>query len=168
MDIIDCFATDHAPHLKTEKQTCGCPGFTGLETLLPLLLNAVNQGRLTIQDIRDKCYNNPKKILRLNPNYGEDSYIEINLDKCRTITDDKLLTKAGWTPFNGVKITGCLERFVFHGQCVFNNELEETLQKGQNANIYKTAVVVPEQVRDIVLNNHKLIQIEKRKRKRLR
>jgi carbamoyl-phosphate synthase/aspartate carbamoyltransferase/dihydroorotase len=158
MDIIDCFATDHAPHLKTEKQTCGCPGFTGLETLLPLLLNAVNQGRLTIQDIRDKCYNNPKKILRLNPNYGEDSYIEINLDKCRTITDDKLVTKAGWTPFNGVEITGCLERFVFHGECVFNNGLEETLPKGQNANIYKTAVVVPEQVGDLVLNIHNLIQ----------
>ena len=35
MDIIDCFATDHAPHLKEEKQRCGCPGFTGLETALP-------------------------------------------------------------------------------------------------------------------------------------
>ena len=51
MDIIDCFATDHAPHLKEEKQSCGCPGFTGLETSLPLLLNAVNQGKLTIDDI---------------------------------------------------------------------------------------------------------------------
>ena len=47
MDIIDCFATDHAPHLKEEKQGCGCPGFTGLETSLSLLLNAVNQGKLT-------------------------------------------------------------------------------------------------------------------------
>ncbi len=99
MDIIDCFATDHAPHLKTEKQTCGCPGFTGLETLLPLLLNAVNHGRLTIEDIVNKCYHNPKRILRLNPNYGEDSYIEINLDKSYTINDSDLLTKAGWTPF---------------------------------------------------------------------
>ena len=66
IDIIDCFATDHAPHLKEEKQSCGCPGFTGLETALPLLLNAVNEGRLTIQDIVDKYHHNPKKILRLN------------------------------------------------------------------------------------------------------
>ena len=43
MDIIDCFATDHAPHLKEEKQSCGCPGFTGLETSLLLLLDAVNK-----------------------------------------------------------------------------------------------------------------------------
>ena len=164
MDIIDCFATDHAPHLKTEKQTCGCPGFTGLETLLPLLLNAVNQGRLTIQDIRDKCYNNPKKILRLNPNYGEDSYIEINLDKCRTITDDKLMTKAGWTPFNGVEVTGCLERFVFHGECVFNNGLDNILSKGQNANIYKTAVVVPEKVRRPSIEYPQFNSIKERER----
>ena len=63
MDIIDCFATDHAPHLKTEKKTCGCPGFTGLETALPLLLNAVNENKLTIDDIINKYHHNPKRIL---------------------------------------------------------------------------------------------------------
>ena len=103
MDIIDCFATDHAPHLKEEKQSCGCPGFTGLETALPLLLNAVNEGKLTIDDIVNKYHHNPKKILRLNDNYGKDSYIEINLDKEYIIKDEDLVTKAGWTPFNGLK-----------------------------------------------------------------
>ena len=46
--------------LKSEKKTCGCPGFTGLETALPLLLNAVNENRLTIKDIIDKYHHNPK------------------------------------------------------------------------------------------------------------
>ena len=75
-------------------------------------VNAVNEGRLTIEDIANKYYHNPKKILRLNDNYGEDSYIEINLDKEYVIRDDDLVTKAGWSPFNGVKGKGCLERFV--------------------------------------------------------
>ena len=142
MDIIDCFATDHAPHLKEEKQTCGCPGFTGLETMLPLLLNAVNAGKLTIDDIVEKCYHNPKRILRLNPNYGENSYIEINLDREYEISDSKLKTKAGWTPFDGVKVKGSLERFVFNGLCVFNNGLNENITRlGQNVNVFKTSIL---------------------------
>ena len=162
MDIIDCFATDHAPHLKTEKQTCGCPGFTGLETLLPLLLNAVNHGRLTIEDIVNKCYHNPKRILRLNPNYGEDSYIEINLDKSYTINDSDLLTKAGWTPFNGVKVKGSLERFVFQGDCVYNNGLCEPLKTRQNVNIYKTSILVDDNPRKLSLevSKSKLVDYE--------
>ena len=129
MDMIDCFATDHAPHLKTEKQSCGCPGFTGLETMLPLLLNAVNEGKLTIDDIANKCYHNLKKILGLNANYGEDSYIEINLDREYIIKDADLLTKAGWSPFNEVLVKGCLERFIYKGKCVYNNGLTEPLSE---------------------------------------
>ena len=137
MDIIDCFATDHAPHLKEEKQSCGCPGFTGLETALPLLLNAVNEGKLTIEDIANKYYHNPKRILKLNDNYGEDSFIEVNLDKEFCIKDEELLTKAGWTPFNNYKGKGCLERFVFKNECVYNSGLQDTFRGGQNANVYK-------------------------------
>ena len=54
----------------------------------------------------NKYYHNPKQILRLNENYGEDSYIEINLDKEFIIKDEDLITKAGWTPFNGLKVKG--------------------------------------------------------------
>ena len=141
IDMIDCFATDHAPHLKQEKQDCGCPGFTGLETALPLLLNAVNQGRLTIEDIANKYHYNPKRILRLNENYGDDSYIEINLDREYVIRDADLITKAGWSPFNGLKVKGCLERFVFKNECVYNNGIVDNLRNGQNANIYKNNLV---------------------------
>ena len=104
IDIIDCFATDHAPHLKSEKKSCGCPGFTGLETALPLLLNAVNENRLTIDDIINKYHHNPKRILGLNENYGKDSFIEINLDKEFVIRDEDLITKAGWSPLIILKL----------------------------------------------------------------
>lgn len=50
LDIIDCFATDHAPHTIEEKTSeHPPPGFPGLETILPLLLTAVNEGKLTIE-----------------------------------------------------------------------------------------------------------------------
>ena len=66
MDVIDCFATDHAPHTVEEKDSNNPPpGFPGLETALPLLLTAVNDGRLTIDDIIAKAYTNPRKIFNL-------------------------------------------------------------------------------------------------------
>ena len=55
LDVIDCFATDHAPHTIEEKDSDNPPpGFPGLETLLPLLLTAVDHGRLTMDDIIEK------------------------------------------------------------------------------------------------------------------
>jgi carbamoyl-phosphate synthase / aspartate carbamoyltransferase / dihydroorotase len=109
MDIIDCIATDHAPHLLSEKQNTGCPGFAGLETALPLLLNAVSEGRLTIGDIVAKYHTNPKRILRLPNDYLSDSYVEINLDKKYTIHNDDIVSRAGWTPFDGMKVHGSIE-----------------------------------------------------------
>ncbi|HKG53208.1 MAG TPA: amidohydrolase family protein, partial [Anaerolineales bacterium] len=66
MDVIDCFATDHAPHTLTEKDSNNPPpGFPGLETLLPLLLTAMYDGRLTFDDIVGKSVINPRKIFHL-------------------------------------------------------------------------------------------------------
>ena len=66
MDVIDCFATDHAPHTLEEKDSENPPpGFPGLETLLPLLLTAVSDSRLTIPDIIQKSVINPRRIFHL-------------------------------------------------------------------------------------------------------
>jgi carbamoyl-phosphate synthase/aspartate carbamoyltransferase/dihydroorotase len=84
LHVIDCFATDHAPHTLTEKTNSNPPpGFPGLETILPLLLNAVDENRLTVDDIINKFYRNPKKIFNLadQPN----TYVEIDLDEEWTI-----------------------------------------------------------------------------------
>src|SRR6266498_3334053 len=69
LDVIDCFATDHAPHTLEEKDSDNPPpGFPGLETLLPLLLTAVGAGRhrtrrvLTLDDVIQKSVINPRKI----------------------------------------------------------------------------------------------------------
>lgn len=117
MEIIDCFATDHAPHKRDEKQSCGCPGFPGLETALPLLLTAVKNGRLTIDDIILRYHTNPKKIFNLPDQ--EDTFIEIDLDKKWTIKDTTKFSKAGWTPFAGMEVYGKVRNVVIRGKQVY-------------------------------------------------
>jgi carbamoyl-phosphate synthase/aspartate carbamoyltransferase/dihydroorotase len=130
MDIIDCFATDHAPHIIEEKlgfsrkcsqkggKTECCPGFPGLETALPLLLTAVNQGRLTLEDLVLKYHTNPKKIFHLpdQPN----TYIEVELDRKHVIGVPKY-SKCGWSPFEGTPVIGMVKRVVLRGKVVFVN-----------------------------------------------
>lgn len=117
IDIIDCFATDHAPHTKHQKQVSGCPGFPGLETALPLLLTAVKQGRLTIEQIIEKYHTNPKRIFSIPEQ--EDTYIEVDLDKEWTIPSKMKWSKCGWTPFEGMTVNGVVKRVVLRGQVVY-------------------------------------------------
>jgi len=66
LDVIDCFASDHAPHTLAEKDGNNPPpGFPGLETSLPLLLTAGSQGRLSLEDVIQRAYTNPQKIFNL-------------------------------------------------------------------------------------------------------
>src|SRR6266542_6066384 len=77
MDIIDCFATDHAPHTIEEKDSDNPPpGFPGLETILPLLLTAVSESRLTLPDLVAKMHTNPKRIFNL-PDQPE-TWVEVD------------------------------------------------------------------------------------------
>eukprot|EP00057_Strongylocentrotus_purpuratus_P012618 XP_011667092.1 PREDICTED: CAD protein [Strongylocentrotus purpuratus] len=118
MDIIDCFATDHAPHTVEEKNSENPPpGFPGLETMLPLLLTAVNEGRLTIEDIVLRLYTNPRKIFSL-PEQKE-TYIEVDLDHVWTIPEAMTHTKSKWTPFAGRKVKGAVRRVVLRGELAY-------------------------------------------------
>ncbi|XP_034240119.1 CAD protein [Thrips palmi] len=118
MDIIDCFATDHAPHTIEEKDSDNAPpGFPGLETMLPLLLTAVHEGRLTMEDIKDKLCRNPRRIFNLpeQPN----TYVEVNMDTEWTIPEALSFSKARWTPFAGRKVRGCVQRVVLRGEVAY-------------------------------------------------
>uniref|UniRef100_A0A0A9XYC9 CAD protein n=4 Tax=Lygus hesperus TaxID=30085 RepID=A0A0A9XYC9_LYGHE len=118
LDVIDCFATDHAPHTIEEKTSDKPPpGFPGLETILPLLLTAVNEGKLTLEDIIEKMHRNPRKIFNLpeQPN----TYIEVDLDLEWTIPDAPPFSKARWTPFAGFKVKGGIHRVVLRGEVAY-------------------------------------------------
>jgi carbamoyl-phosphate synthase/aspartate carbamoyltransferase/dihydroorotase len=121
MDIIDCFATDHAPHLLSEKNGPNSPpGFPGLETALPLLLTAVSQGRLTIEQIIEKYHTNPIKIFHLEGLLDQkDTYIEVDIDHKWTIPESPKFSKAQWTPFAGMEVTGMVRRVVIRDKVVY-------------------------------------------------
>jgi dihydroorotase-like cyclic amidohydrolase len=120
LDVIDCFATDHAPHTVEEKDSENPPpGFPGLETLLPLLLTAADNGRLSIEDIIEKSVINPRKIFHL-PEQLE-TWIEVDEKAEYEIRAADQFTRCGWTPFEGLKVKGKVRRVVLRGKTAFED-----------------------------------------------
>ncbi|MDO8752977.1 MAG: amidohydrolase family protein [Anaerolineales bacterium] len=120
MDVIDCFATDHAPHTAVEKDSDNPPpGFPGLETALPLLLTAVDDGRLTMDDIFSKMYSNPKKIFNL-PEQAE-TWVEVDENAVYEIKAAEQFTRCGWTPFEGWQVRGKVRKVVLRGKTAFED-----------------------------------------------
>jgi carbamoyl-phosphate synthase / aspartate carbamoyltransferase / dihydroorotase len=120
MDIIDCFATDHAPHTLEEKDSQNPPpGFPGLETALPLLLSAVHEGRLTMDELVERMYTNPRRIFGL-PEQPE-TYVDLDLEAAWEIRAADGHSRCGWTPFEGQKVRGRVQRVVLRGKEVFRD-----------------------------------------------
>jgi carbamoyl-phosphate synthase / aspartate carbamoyltransferase / dihydroorotase len=120
LDVIDCFATDHAPHTLAEKDSDNPPpGFPGLETALPLLLTAVNEGRLSIDDLVERMVTNPRRIFNLPEQ--PDTHVEVDLQDRWEIRAANTYTRCGWTPFEGWQVTGRVRRVVLRGTEVFRD-----------------------------------------------
>lgn len=133
IDIIDVFATDHAPHTIAEKDSENPPpGFPGLETILPLLLTAVNDGRLTLDDVINKFHRNPKKIFNLPEQHN--TYVEVDMDEEWEIPNELNHSKARWTPFAGMKVKGRVHRVVLRGEVAFVDG-EVLLEPGFGQNV---------------------------------
>lgn len=115
LDVIDCFATDHAPHTLAEKDGENPPpGFPGVETLLPLLLTAVHEGRLTINHLIQKSIINPRRIFNL-PEQPE-TWVEVDEEACYEIRAADLHSRCGWTPFEGWQAKGRVTCVVLRGR----------------------------------------------------
>jgi carbamoyl-phosphate synthase/aspartate carbamoyltransferase/dihydroorotase len=120
LDVIDCFATDHAPHTLAEKDGENPPpGFPGVETMLPLLLTAVSEGRLTLDDIIQKSVINPRRIFKL-PEQPE-TWVEVDENAGYEIKAAELHSRCGWTPFEGWKVKGRVRKVVLRGKTVFED-----------------------------------------------
>ncbi len=118
LDVIDCFATDHAPHTVEEKDSENPPpGFPGLETILPLLLTAVSESRLTIPDIIQKMHTNPRRIFNL-PEQAE-TWVEVDENASYEIKAADQFTRCNWTPFEGWKVKGKIMKVVLRGKTAF-------------------------------------------------
>jgi carbamoyl-phosphate synthase/aspartate carbamoyltransferase/dihydroorotase len=118
LEVIDCFATDHAPHTLAEKDGANPPpGFPGLETALPLLLTAVSDGRLTVDDLVKRMVTNPRRIFNL-PEQVE-TWIEVMPGETWEIRAEHTYTRCAWTPFEGWQVRGRLRRVILRGREVF-------------------------------------------------
>ncbi len=133
MDVIDCFATDHAPHTLEEKDSDNPPpGFPGLETCLPLLLTAVEDGRLSMDDIINKSVVNPRRIFNL-PEQPE-TWVEVEDGDRYEIRAVNLHSRCGWTPFEGWQVKGRVTRVVLRGREAFKDG-KVLVEKGFGMNV---------------------------------
>jgi len=84
---------------------------TGVQTLVPIMLDHVNAGRLSLQRFVDLSSAGPARIYniatkgRIAVGYDAD-FTVVDMKRCETITNDWVASKAGWTPYDGVKVTG--------------------------------------------------------------
>lgn len=118
--VIDCFATDHAPHTLEEKDSATPPpGFPGLETALPLLLTAVYEGKLTMDELVARMVTNPRRLFQV-PEQAE-TWIEVDPQAEWEIQAAKSYTRCGWTPFEGWKVRGKVQQVVLRGVEVFRD-----------------------------------------------
>lgn len=127
--IIQAIASDHAPHTKEEKEQpyLDAPsGVPGVETMLPLLLDAVNHGQATLEEIVKWTSENPAKLL----DFKNKGRIEIGADADLIVVDmnseqeiagptHKLKTKCNWSPFSGWKLKGWPILTIINGKIVF-------------------------------------------------
>jgi len=126
---IDIIASDHAPHLPESKENGiwkSSAGVPGIETLLPLLLNEVNKGTLSLEKVVMLTVENPAKIFKIKnkgmiaEGYDADLTI-VNLNEEFKVKNDELFTKCGWSPFNGWKLKGRVVTTLVRGNVVFDH-----------------------------------------------
>jgi carbamoyl-phosphate synthase/aspartate carbamoyltransferase/dihydroorotase len=115
LDSVDCFATDHAPHTLAEKDSAKAPpGFPGLETALPLYLELVRAGYLTLDQLIERTVHAPRRIFGLPAQ--PDTWIEVDPDLAWMARGQDLQTRARWTPFEARALRGRVMRVVLRGQ----------------------------------------------------
>ncbi len=119
--VIDCIASDHAPHTTHEKQSDNPPyGIPGLETTLPLMLGAVEEGRLSLEKLIDLVSTNPRKIFHI-PNLGRGTYAVVDLNDKYYLNNSDLKTQAGWSPYTAHKLTGRIREVYLNGELVYKD-----------------------------------------------
>jgi dihydroorotase len=137
--ILDCIATDHAPHTLAEKAQPyphSPSGMPGVETALPLMLTAAQQGRCTLRQVVQWMCEAPARLYGI-PNKGR---LQVGYDADLVLVDrrtpkpvrrEELLTKCGWSPFEGWELVGWPLLTIVGGQIVFQNGQVDPSVRGQ-------------------------------------
>jgi dihydroorotase len=137
--VIDFIATDHAPHTLEEKaqEYPNTPsGMPGVETSLALMLTAAMEGHCTVAQVANwmsqavaKAYGIPHKGA-IAPGYDADLLL-VDLHTYRPVRREELLTKCGWSPFEGWNLTGWAVTTIVGGEIVYDQGKVNTQVRGQ-------------------------------------
>jgi len=123
---IDVLGSDHAPHTLEEKAAeypASPSGMTGVQTLVPMMLDHVNAGRLTLERLVDLTSHGPNRLFgiagkgRIAMGYDADFTI-VDMKARRTIQNDWIASKAAWTPYDGREVLGWPRGTVIRGHRV--------------------------------------------------
>jgi dihydroorotase len=126
---VDILATDHAPHTREEKAKpypASPSGMPGVQTLVPVMLDHVAKGRLSLQRLVDLTSAGPQRVFnlmnkgRIAAGYDADLTL-VDLAAERTIEDSQQASKVGWTPFHGLRVQGWPMATVVRGQVVMRD-----------------------------------------------
>lgn len=131
--VVDVLGSDHAPHTRAEKDQpypASPSGLTGVQTLLPLMLDHVANGRLSLQRLIDLTSAGVTRLFnligkgRLAVGYDADFSV-VDLKKQWTITHAQQASRVGWTPFDGMTVTGKPVGTIIRGQVVMWEDVVE-------------------------------------------
>jgi dihydroorotase len=112
--LVDVLGSDHAPHTLEEKSKPypqSPSGMTGVQTLVPIMLDHVNSGKLSLERFVDLTSHGPQRIFaisnkgRIAEGYDADFTI-VDMQRTETITNGWIESKCGWTPYDGRKVRG--------------------------------------------------------------
>jgi dihydroorotase len=127
---VDVVGSDHAPHSREAKARPWpdtAAGLTGVQTILPVMLDHVNAGRLSLERLVDLMGAGPARVYgllrkgRLAAGYDADLTL-VDMRARRTIEAAKLASPCGWTPFDGVRVQGWPVATVVRGQVVMRDD----------------------------------------------
>jgi dihydroorotase len=127
---VDTIGSDHAPHPREKKLLPWpeCPaGLTGVQTLVPVMLDHVNAGRLSLTRLVDLMCAGPARVYgvvgkgRLAAGYDAD-FTLVDMARQRRIETDWIVSPCGWTPFAGMQVTGWPVATIVRGQAVMRDD----------------------------------------------
>jgi dihydroorotase len=126
---VDVLGSDHAPHSKEDKNKtypASPSGMPGVQTILPIMLNHINNKKLSLEQLIKLMCENPCKIFGIqNKGFikeGFDADLTIvDMNKKQTIKNETMATKCGWTPFHEMTIKGFPVATIINGKTVMSN-----------------------------------------------
>ena len=128
-NIVDIIASDHAPHTLDEKSAPypkSPSGTPGVQTLVPIMLNHVNNGKLSLSKLVSLWSYGPERIHkisgkgRIEQSYDADFTI-VDMNKEMIITNDQQRSKSKWTPYDGMKVKGWPTHTIVRGNIVMQD-----------------------------------------------